>query len=60
MALPPTPKIPTWLLGIKLLTNPLDCLDTIYKQYGDIITIMNTQFAIKKKILVTFLVLAIR
>ncbi len=41
MALPPGPKIPLWLLRQQLDTNPLGCLDTIYKRYGDIVTIMS-------------------
>jgi cytochrome P450 len=41
MTLPPGPKIPLWLLRQQLDTNPLGCLDTIYKRYGDIVTIMS-------------------
>ncbi len=40
MPLPPGPKTPLWLLRQQLDTNPLGCLDAIYKRYGDIITIM--------------------
>ncbi len=40
MKLPPSSKTPTLLLGLQLLNNPLDCMDYIYKHYGDIITIM--------------------
>ncbi|MDZ8261487.1 cytochrome P450 [Nostoc sp. ChiQUE01b] len=41
MTLPPSPKTPTWLLGLQLLTNPLGCMDAIYKRYGDIVTMMD-------------------
>ncbi|MCF2149898.1 cytochrome P450 [Desmonostoc muscorum LEGE 12446] len=39
MTLPPGPKTPLWLLRQQLDNNPLDCLDAIYKRYGDIVTI---------------------
>ncbi|MDZ8023945.1 MAG: cytochrome P450 [Nostoc sp. DedQUE01] len=41
MTLPPKIKTPLWLLRQQLNTNPSGCLDAIYKNYGDIITIMS-------------------
>jgi Cytochrome P450 len=41
MTLPPIPKTPTWLLRQQLATNPLRCMDAIYKRYGDIVSIMS-------------------
>ncbi|MFN6517008.1 MAG: cytochrome P450 [Nostoc sp. CreGUA01] len=41
MTLPPKVKTPTWLLNHQLNNNPLDCMDAIYKRYGDIVTVMS-------------------
>jgi cytochrome P450 family 110 len=41
MTLPPRPKKPFWLLRQQLAANPLDCMDAIYKHYGDIVTVMS-------------------
>jgi cytochrome P450 family 110 len=41
MTLPPKVKTPTWLLSQQIKNNPLGCLDSIYKRYGDIVTVMS-------------------
>jgi cytochrome P450 family 110 len=41
MTSPPKVKTPTWLLSQQLKNNPLDCMDSIYNQYGDIVTVMS-------------------
>ncbi len=40
MKLPPTVKIPYWLLYYQLKNNPIGLMDALYKRYGDIFTVM--------------------
>jgi hypothetical protein len=41
MTLPPKVKTPTWLLSQQIKNNPPASLDSIYKRYGDIVTVMD-------------------
>ncbi len=41
MKLPPKPKDPNWLFYLKFEADPFGYMDFIYKQYGDIVTILS-------------------
>jgi cytochrome P450 len=41
MKLPPKPKYPSWLFKLKFEADPFGHMDAIYKDYGDIVTIMS-------------------
>ncbi len=40
MKLPPGPKTPSWLIGLRFEINPFGYMDAISKRYGDIVTLM--------------------
>ncbi|MEH2023705.1 cytochrome P450 [Nostoc sp.] len=40
MKLPPGPKTPFWLLILQFEADPFGYMDSIYKRYGDIVTLM--------------------
>ncbi|MEH2354900.1 cytochrome P450 [Nostoc sp.] len=40
MKLPPGPKTPFWLLSLQFEADPFGYMDSMYKRYGDIVTLM--------------------
>jgi cytochrome P450 family 110 len=40
MSLPPSPKTPSWLIGLQFEANPFAYMDAISQRYGDIVTLM--------------------